>query len=159
MKKMANSPSFKSIPEAVSHAAGGCPHGVYTALWEEIAAETDTSDTPENLQRRKALCHLYNYELAIDQCSMPPGVSVYIRPHWEHAGILCIPHSNREWGMNGYTRCVRRETLSSAQQKLEAWYTAESERIRRDNQLHPAERVKHLDALLREYYQHPEDSR
>lgn len=148
-KKLASTRLFRELPAKVRDDEHGCPYGIYTALWEEIAAETDTSATPENLSRRKAICNLYNHELEEEQCSMPPGVKNYIAPHLEHAGISIIPHPQRESGMAGFCRYVRTETLSPGQRELVLWYHSELARLR-SNSITFSEKQ---DALLAEYYQ------
>ena len=148
-RRLAGTKAFKALPEDLRKSAHGCPHGVYIALWEEIAAETDTSPEPENQLRRKAICNLYQYELAIDQCSMPPGVEAYIVSCLPQAGILEIPHPNRETGMSGYTYCVRSETLSPEQLQLIAWLRKAIDELPSD----APDRYEQKQQLLREYYQ------
>ena len=148
-KRLAGTNAFKALPEELRKTAHGCPHGVYIALWEEIAAETDSTDESERLFRRKAICNLYQYELAIDQCSMPPGVEAYIVSCLPQAGILEIPHPNREPGMSGYTYCVRSETLSPEQLQLIAWLRKAIDELPSD----APDRYEQKQQLLREYYQ------
>lgn len=148
-KHLAGTKAFKALPEELRRAEHGCPHGIYTALWEEIAAETDTSPESENQLRRKAICNLYQYELAIDECSMPPGVEAYIVSCLPQAGILEIPHPNRETGMSGYTYYVRSESLSPEQLQLIAWLRKAIDELPSD----APDRYEQKQQLLREYYQ------
>lgn len=151
--KLAASPAFEPLPKDAHRATIGCPHGVYVALWEEIAAETDTSDTSENLQRRKAICNLFNYELALDESGMPPGVEDYISPHREHSDIFYLPHPKQEIGMCGNMCYVRREALSAEQQTLAVWFSSERARIRENAQFNSIVFVNREEGLLTEYYQ------
>ena len=149
-KRLARTAAFKALPEELRRpAAHGCPHGIYTALWEEIAAETDTSPEPENQLRRKAICNLYQYELAIDECSMPPGVQAYIVFYLPQAGILEIPHPNRETGMSGCTCYVRSETLTPEQMLHIAWLRKAIDALPAD----APDRYEQKQQLLLEYYQ------
>lgn len=151
-KKLVKSASFKELPLDIRSSAFGCPYGLYVALWEEIAAETDTSDSAENLKRRKAICNLFNYELEISECGMPPGVQFYIAPHIEHANIVHIPHSTPELGMKGHTRYVRKENLSPRQQELVTWYLSAKTRIYQEYGSQSEELYNQLDTLLSDYY-------
>lgn len=148
-KRLAGTKAFKSLPEELRGSEHGCPHGVYTSLWEEIAAETDTSPEIENQLRRKAICNLYQYELAIDECSMPPGVEVYIGFYLPQAGILEIPHPNRKTGLSGCTYYVRSETLTPEQLQHIAWLRNAIDGIPAD----APDRYAQKQQLLREYYQ------
>ena len=158
-KKLAAAGKLKSLPAEERLSDYGCPHDVYVALWEEIASETDMADTPENLARRKAICNLYNYELALDECSMPPSVKHYIPEHLNHAGIVFMPHPVKEYGMNGNTLYVRRETLSAAQLEIEDWRAKKLDSIYnryRDSSIGWCEAH---DALLAEYYRRLEKTK
>ena len=124
------------------------PGGMLIALWEEIAAETDAADTPENLRRRKAICNLYNYELAHNDCSMPPSIQHYIPAHIEHANIICIPHSDEKLALRGYDRYVRPETLSPKHQQVARWYKEERAKLFNNNEWW-TEKQK---TLLQEYH-------
>ena len=149
-KRLARTAAFKALPEELRRpAAHGCPHGIYTALWEEIAAETDTSPEPENQLRRKAICNLYQYELAMDECSMPPGVQACIAFYLPQAGILEIPHPDRETGLSGCTCYVRSETLSPWQLEHIAWLRTAIDELPSD----APDRFEQKQQLLREYYQ------
>jgi len=124
------------------------PGGMLIALWEEIAAETDTSDTPENLRRRKAICNLYNYELAHNDCSMPPSTQHYIPAHIEHANIVCIPHPDEKLALRGYDCYVRHETLSPKHQEVVRWYKGERKKLFDNNEWW----TEKQDTLLQEYH-------
>ena len=54
-RRLAGTNAFRALSEELRNSDHGCPYGVYIALWEEIAAETDTSPEPENQLRRKAI--------------------------------------------------------------------------------------------------------
>ncbi len=148
-KRLAGTKAFKPLPEELRGAEHGCPHGIYTALWEEIAAETDTSPEPENQLRRKAICNLYQYELAIDECSMPPGAEAYIVFYLPQASILEIPHPNRETGLSGCTYYVRSETLPPRQLQHIAWLRKAIDGIPAD----APDRYSQKQQFLLEYYQ------
>ena len=151
-KKLANAGKLNSLPAEERLSEYGCPHDVYVALWEEIAAETDMAATPENLARRKAICNLYNYELALDECSMPPSVKHYIPEHLNHAGIVCMPHPVKKYGMHGNTLYVRRETLPAAQLEIEDWRAKETTASYARFRNNSSGWSEANDALLAEYY-------
>ena len=158
-KKLAAAGKLKALPAEERLSDCGCPHEVNVALWEEIASETDMSDSSENLARRKAICNLYNYELALDECSMPPSVKHYIPEHLNHAGIVFMPHPVKEYGMNGNTLYVRRETLPAAQLEIEDWRAKKLDSIYncyRDSSIGWCEAH---DALLAEYYRRLEKTK
>ena len=148
-KHLAETNTFNELPEELRRSVTGCPYGVYTALWEEIAAETDTSPEAENLLRRKAICNLYQYELAMDECSMPPGVQACIAFYLPQAGILEIPHPDRETGLSGGTCYVRSETLSPRQLEHIAWLRTAIDELPSD----APDRFEQKQQLLLEYYQ------
>ena len=144
-KRLAGTSAFKALPEELRQ----CPHGVYTALWEEIAAETDSTEESEKALRRKAICNLYQYELAMDECSMPPGVQAYIGFYLPRISILEIPHPDQSTGMSGYTYYVRSETLSSSQLQHIVWLRKAIDGIPAD----APDRYEQKQQLLLEYYQ------
>ena len=148
-KRLAGTNAFKALPEELRKTAHGCPRGVYIALWEEIAAETDSTDESERLFRRKAICNLYQYELAIDECSMPPGVQAYIGFHLPRISILEIPHPDQATGMSGCTYYVRSETLTPSQLQHIVWLRKTIDKISAD----APDRSEQKQQLLLEYYQ------
>ena len=151
-KKLRETPSFESLPPDIRNSEFGLLHGVYEALWEEIAAETDSSDSPENVKRCKAICNLYNYELEKSECCMPPKLEYYIYPHVEKVGIVRVPHLNPEWGLKGNTRYVRMETLSPKHQELVKWYIAASAHLFSQYSSQSGVLHEKLDSLLLDYY-------
>lgn len=151
-KKMRETPSFESLPPDIRNSEFGLLHGVYEALWEEIAAETDSSDSPENVKRRKAICNLYNYELEMSECCIPPKLECYIYPHVEKVGIVRVPHLNPEWGLKGNTRYVRMETLSPKHQELVKWYIAARAHLFSQYSSQTDVLQEKRDSLLSEYY-------
>lgn len=148
-ERLAETNTFNELPEELRRSVTGCPYGVYTALWEEIAAEIDTSPEAENLLRRKAICNLYQYELAMDECSMPPGVQACIAFYLPQAGILEIPHPDRETGLSGCTCYVRSETMSPRQLEHIAWLRTAIDELPSD----APDRFEQKQQLLCEYYQ------
>ena len=115
-KQLVKDGKLDALPADIRDHKYGAPFGVYAALWEEIAQETTTANTPENLQRRIALCNLYNYELATSNCSIPPGERYMIAPFLTQAGICIIPDPVH--GKSGIDIYVRQETISAEQRDL-----------------------------------------
>lgn len=122
-KHLVKDGTLNDLPAEIRDHQHGAPFGVYAALWEEIAKETTTANTPENLQQRVALCNLHNYELATSNCNIPPGENGMISPFLTQAGICIIP--DPVYGKSGIDIYVRQETISAEQRALAAWYYRE----------------------------------
>ena len=145
-QQLADDGKLNALPEKLRKSETGAPGDVYIALWEEISHETDAANTPQNLLRRKAICNLYNYELANDQCSMPPGIINYLRI--EQAKLILIPHTDEETGLLHFDLCVRPETLSPHHAEVLEWYTQEVKHLKNTRVWKPEQK----DKLLQEYY-------
>lgn len=145
-QQLADDGKLNALPEKLRKSETGAPGDVYIALWEEISHETDATNTPQNLLRRKAICNLYNYELANNQCSMPPGIINYLRI--EQAKLILIPHTDESTGLQGFDLCVRPETLSPHHLAVWEWYTQETQRRKQLGTW----QYEHKAELLQEYY-------
>ena len=146
-KQLVKDGKLNALPAEIRNHEYGAPFGVYAALWEEIAKETTTATTPENLQRRIALCNLYNYELATSNCNIPPGENYMISPFLTQAGIYKIP--DPVYGKSGIDIYVRQETISAEQRALAAWYYQE---LISAHSLPADEYVKKAKKLPEEYF-------
>lgn len=100
---------------------------IYPAMWEEIMLSTDSSNTPQQVKQRKAICNIANFTIYPNECSMPPWVRIN---YSDNCGIVCLPHPKahtEEWRDHYYL--VRLESLSAEEQELAQWYDAENKAL------------------------------
>ena len=135
-QQLINNGKLNALPNEMRAPSSTPPYGILIILWEEIAAETSPTPTPQNILRRKAICNLYNHELFSDSVGFPPGIDDFIHKYTLDAGIYCLPHYSEPTGMKLFDSYIRKETLSPQEIQIADWYTQEVHRMIQNEEYH-----------------------